>query len=1150
MIAYENTKDLYELVQRAGEEHGNLPFLRWEVEGGIHERSYADFVGRCNAFAEWVQGQKKPQGRNLHVGLLGTGTDPYLTALLGTMEAGAVAVPLDMGMSPKELSAELSLADVDVLFFDEALRAKVQDAAKDPILAGLRVLPMADESGHDVEAICRAHAGAMPMRDFEANTPALIVFTSGTTGKRKGVVLSHGNLIDNLFNSEGLFHPEGETYLNVLPLHHIYCIANDVLWVFCYGRPLCLNQDMRKIIEHMQLFQPSIMFVVPAIAKGLYNYVMACTAKMPGLGLKEVKERALSKRLYKLFCGGGALSPELSSGFEKMGVMVAQGYGMSETSPKITYLDWSRPDKFTSVGKLAKRFQLRFVDGEIQVKGPSVMLGYYNGPDETALAFTNDGWLKTGDVGYMDEEGFIYLTGRKKNTIVLSNGENVAPEQVEALFADDRLVADVMVLGKNDLIAAEFYPDKRVAEALGVTDVRAAIARIVEKHNRELPFYMQIKSFEVREEPFPKTTSGKLIRPQFCARQEESAAQQAGAEVQVESRGRHIREAVEAAIGSAGIGEDDNLFEAGLDSLGGIMLLSELEDLGMSVSWDDLVEHPSVSALRELVTSRGGSPQPHPVLERYPLTNMQVFFVHILRGNTTANLPFLIRLKPHVDVERLRKAVADAFDCHPGLKGQIYQDEEGRFGFYRNDSMRVEVPAISLSEQEFEQVKSTIVQPYRYVKGEPLYHVGIYRTQEADYLFVDVGHAVSDGMTMTILFQDIERLYAGERVPKERYTYFDFVLDEQERNRRGRRERDIRYFMRQMDGLRITKSILTRPDSGNLGKGDFAVLRGRMATLSREQIRSFCKRAGVSDNILFNAAFNYTVSLFRNEHDSVCCTIHSGRTDGRWAHLAGPLFMSCLFRFEEMPGETVPDALRRLAAQNRETLKCFVSNLKSDEMFFQYQGDFLRMNRHADIWAGSVPLQLDSQSFHLQIIADDECFSFEQRYWRNRFDADQLRVFLRVLEAVALAMTCVERVADIRSQLPQTVLPKNPTFEGGLAKVVNDEGLEQPIGGWGHLMVPSGTVWQDSGRLARVLPSGRVDLLQDHGRTIMVEGLRGREYVDLAVLEGRLLALDGVREVRCYVGYRPDNTMNVFAEVNGSQLWDRERIECELGQTV
>jgi hypothetical protein len=323
-----------------------------------------------------------------------------------------------------------------------------------------------------------------------------------------------------------------------------------------------------------------------------------------------------------------------------------------------------------------------------------------------------------------------------------------------------------------------------------------------------------------------------------------------------------------------------------------------------------------------------------------------------------------------------------------------------------------------------------------------------------------------------------------------------------------------------------------------------------MATLSREQIRSFCKRTGVSDNILFNAAFNYTVSLFRNEHDSVCCTIHSGRTDGRWAHLAGPLFMSCLFRFKEMPGETVPDALRRLAAQNRETLKCFVSNLKSDEMFFQYQGDFLRMNRHADIWAGLVPLQLDSQPFHLQIVADDDGFSYEQRYWRNRFDACQLKVFLRVLEAAVVAMTSVERLTDIRLQLPQAVLPKGPVFEGAPAKVVNDEGIEQPLGGWGNLMLLSSAGWQDSGRLARVLPNESIDLLQDHGRTIMVEGLRGREYVDLAVLEGRLLALYGVREVRCYVGYRPDNTMNVFAEVNGSQLWDRERIECELGQTV
>lgn len=1135
MIAFENTHDLFELVQRAGSDYDGEPFLRWEDDGVIAERSYCDFVRRTNALATWLQRLDRPRGRALHVGLLGTGSDPYLTALLATMESGCVAVPLDMGMAPSELAASIRLADVDMLFCDAGLEEKARSALDQGAVVG-DVLPFGD-----VDAICSRFDGEVPTHELAGDTPALIVFTSGTTGKRKGVLLSHGNLIDNLFNSEGLFHPEGEVYLNVLPMHHIYCIANDVLWVFCYGRPLCLNKDMKKIIQHMQLFQPSIMFVVPAIAKGLYGYAMTVAKKHPELGAREAKGLALGKRLYKLFCGGGALSPELSAGFGEMGVMTAQGYGMSETSPKITYLDWSRPDTFTSVGRPAKRMQVRFVDGEIQVKGPSVMLGYYNDPEETALAFTKDGWLKTGDVGYQDDEGFIYLTGRKKNTIVLGNGENVAPEQIEALFGDDRLIADIMVLGREDVIAAEVFPDQRVVEALGITDVHAAIGGIIKRHNADLPFFKQIKSFTVREEPFPKTTSGKLIRPQYRIEAESARTAPSGT-AHKPTLGDRLRSAVEALLGKEGIDEDANLFELGLDSLAGIMLLSELEGLGISMAWGDLVDHASLAGILRFAEEHGQEPAPHPVLERYPLTNMQIWFAHILRGNTTANLPFLIRLKEGTDLVRLAGAISDAFDCHPGLKGEIFPDADGRYGYFRNDSARVEVPVRSVSPDEWQRILPTLVRPYLYEQGEPLYHAGIYRTPDANYLFLDVGHIVSDGMTMTILFQDIERLYAGLPVAKEKYTYFDFVFDEQERNRQGLRERDIRYFTQQMAGLAIRKSILTRPDFAHLERGEFGVLRGAFGSLSRDHVLGFCKTAGVSANILFNAAFNYTVSLFRNEHDSACCTIHSGRTDGRWARLAGPLFMSCLFRFEEKPDETVRDALRRLAEQNRQTMSCFVSNLKCDEMFFQYQGDFLRMNRHADLWAESVPLQLDSQPFHLQIIATTSGFAYEQRYWKNRFDAAQLSVFLRVLEAVVLAFMGTERVSDVRACLPQAVAPRDAVYEGKLAKVVNDEGLVQPIGGWGHLLCLDGVSWSDMGCTARVLPDGSVDLLEKSGRTIMVEGLRGRAFVDLAALERSLCALEGVESADCYVAYRPDNTMGTFATVNGAEIWDNERI--------
>ena len=1145
---YDNTKDLYELVHRAAQAYGEAPYLRWEEEGLIRERSFEEFGKRCDAFGVFLQGQEQPAGRALHVGLLGTGSDPFLTALLGTMAAGCVAVPFDRGSSEAELASGLAQMDVDLLVCDAVyagLGRKMQER-----IPGLREILTAEgeaEGLRSVEEVVREATGKSPAHDFTPERPALIVFSSGTTGKRKGVVLSHGNLIDNLFNSEGLFHPEGEVYLNVLPLHHVYCIANDVLWVFCYGRPLCLNREMSQIIRHMQMFQPSIMFVVPAIAKGLFGYTMAFAKKHPEMSLLQAKQAVLGKRLYKLFCGGGALSPQLSDALGKMGIMAAQGYGMSECSPKITYLDWSRPETFTSVGRPAKRMQLRIVDGEIQVKGPSVMLGYYKDSQETAAAFTEDGWLMTGDLGYQDEEGFLYLTGRKKNIIVLENGENVSPEQIEAKFADDALIADVMVLAKDDVVAAEIYPDLAMAQRLGITDVKAAIERIIEGHNRELPFYQQIKSFTVREEPFAKTTSGKLIRPQYltAAPQKEEVKEERA--LPAEKLSARVRQAVEALLGEKTPAEDGDLFEAGLDSLGGILLLSQLEEAGIALSWEELVAHPTMQAILAAAREKAGAPAAYPVREVYPLTNMQIWFAHILRGNTTANLPFLIRLQEGTDVERLREAVAGAIDRHPGIKGEIYPDGSGRFGFHRRDEEAAQVSVREVTGEEWEKIRPTLVRAYGYTQGEHLYRACIYRTPGADYLFLDVGHIVSDGMTMTILFQDIESLYAGREVAAERYTYFDFVLDEQKRNALGLRARDLAYFAGQMEGYRITKNLFTRTDFPHPEKGDFGVLRGAFPRLSRAAVKEFCRSCGISDNILFHAAFDYTVAMLRNEKDAACCTIHSGRTDGRWARLAGPLFMSCYFRFRQEPGETVREALRRLAAQNRETMKCFVSNLKCDEMFFQYQGDFLRMNRYEKIWAESLPLQLESQPFHLQILAGENGFAYEQRYWKNRMEEGLLKVFLQCLEAVVLAMMTEERVEDLRGRLPQTVIPQMAMSEGQPARVVDDAGFVQPYGGWGHLQVLSEGAWKDTGRTARILPDGRVHDLRSGGQKVMIEGLRGRQYVDLTKVSEAIAAKTGVRPESCFTAYSPDNTMQVYAEVKG-EIWDSEKIRSVLGE--
>src|SRR5699024_9834594 len=158
--------------------------------------------------------------------------------------------------------------------------------------------------------------------------------------------------------------------------------------------------------------------------------------------LEELKKDVYGGRLYRITCGGGYLTEDLAKNYMDIGIEIGQGYGMSECSPVISAPDWNRPDKVASIGKIVNRCEVRIVDGEIQVKSPSVMMGYYKDPENTAEAITDDGFLCTGDLGYLDDEGFLYLTGRKKNLIILSNGENVAPEQIENMFENESIVED------------------------------------------------------------------------------------------------------------------------------------------------------------------------------------------------------------------------------------------------------------------------------------------------------------------------------------------------------------------------------------------------------------------------------------------------------------------------------------------------------------------------------------------------------------------------------------------------------------------------------------------------------------------------------------------------------------------------------------
>lgn len=1181
MITRENTKTIYDLVCSAGDSHGDHVFLRYEDNDVIYEVTYRQFVADCMAVAAWAQEKSRELGHPVRVGLLGGSGHHYLAVMLGVMASGSVIIPMDVQMDADTFCDCVSRSDEDVLFYDWDFRTLAEEAgSRCPALEECISL----QHGRHVacsDNILKNYAGRQVENLAKPEECAMILFTSGTTGRGKGVMLSHGNLIDNVFCTMDTEHPENEIYLNVLPMHHVFCINGDVLIVIRYGSTLCLNRDMTKLAAHILLFEPTVMRMVPMMAKGLYNRIAIMSRQQPGKSLFQIKEEVLGKRLHKVVSGGGYLAPELAANYSRLGISIAQGYGMSECSPKISSPDWNRPDKVASVGKLVEGCQVRIVDEEIQVKSPSVMMGYYKEPDKTAEAITEDGWLCTGDIGYLDEEGFLYLTGRKKNLIILSNGENVAPEQLENLFEDERLIEDILVFGEDDAICAEVYPNFKYAEAANISDIEGTVQEIIKKHNQKLPSYKRIMQCRIREVPFAKTSSKKIIRNQYFTKKKEEKEQEAQVRRPENELQEKLYTCVSNVLGHSRFGIDTELYEAGLDSMGSVLLLTDLyNDLKISITLDELMSHASILKLEAVAKEKEGQGRTdYSWRPKYLLTGVQMFFAYVMRGNTTANLPFFYRLDPRVDLRLLKRSVEQVFELHPELKDVIQFDQEtGAYMNFRDDWKEVNIPIHHLTDAQWEEEKNGLLRPYTYGPGEPLYHIALYQTETEKYFFMDVAHIMGDGMTMNVLFEDINALYAGKAAVPSEYTYYEYILDEKKRDEEGGREENIRYFTEQMKDLKIRRSILTKKEHRGLDFGINAALRNRFEKINRKKLTAFCHENGVSENVVFLTAYNYCISLFSNEKDTVSTSIHSGRTDSRWNRLAGPLFRTYYFRYTENKEETVAEMLKRSGRQIMETMRCYMSNLHADEMFFQYQGDILNINTIGGYPAERQRIQLDSLPFHLQVFSDDKGYYYELRYWENRFDRQQLQVFMTAVECVAEAIMDEHFARRLKRYLPEELFPKHYFVEAGTinweagsrlitdvsaetmvkAYVLDENCRKKPFGGWGTLYIMDhkpadcvdqitnpygpGVLYQTS-CTARILPDGSIHMLEQGGRIIMTESLTGRHFLDLYRLEDTACQYPGVERAEAYVAYGAGNTMVLTLDVYGKNQLDTENLQ-------
>ncbi|MCR5101981.1 MAG: AMP-binding protein [Butyrivibrio sp.] len=517
--------NLRTLWSNAAEKYADLTAVKWLDKKNICEKSYGELndyvckIGRGLAVAGFS---------GSHIAIIGETSLYWVACYLGVVTGNNVAVPLDANLPAEELVELINRSDAEALFISPKLAA-VAEAAKTKCPELKNIWFMEQESStesvnedaenpsirHNIFHLMGLGTIVNSYPEPQDNDLATIIFTSGTTGKSKGVMLSQKNLYDNVFNVDYQAEPGG-VILSVLPIHHAYCLVMDWLKGFSLGTVICINDSFMHMMRNMNIFNPQVMLMVPLMIETIYKKIASARDIEPA--------KIFGTNLKTIFTGGAHLEPFYIDKFAEYGIEVLEGYGMSECSPVITS-NTVNNHKPGSIGRPLDNVEIRFEDGEILVKGSSVMMGYYKMPAETAETL-KDGWLHTGDKGYLDKDGYLYINGRVKNLIIMSNGENVSPEEIENKLALYPLISEVIVSGINNSLVATIYPEQELIKMNGLTDeaVKTSIQDFIDEFNSTQPTYRHITQLVLRDEPFARNSTGKIRRIPAPANQERKHA--------------------------------------------------------------------------------------------------------------------------------------------------------------------------------------------------------------------------------------------------------------------------------------------------------------------------------------------------------------------------------------------------------------------------------------------------------------------------------------------------------------------------------------------------------------------------------------------------------------------------------------------------
>ncbi|MBQ7383694.1 MAG: AMP-binding protein, partial [Clostridia bacterium] len=486
-----------------------------------------------------------------HCALIGKFTYEWALTYYAALSIGAVLIPLDRDWLAEDLADTVEKAEAKFLFGDEDIAEKLQHIAGKVELTAEPVYLNADKEQRTLLSLKEAGKEKFANNpDAYYNTPidpmrmALLVFTSGTTGKGKGVMLNQNAILSDMYNVIHYIDFSDKT-VGVLPPHHTYGSTVMLIGHVMIGSEVYISSGIRYVAKELQEQKPGHMVLVPLYLETFYRRILAnlkekgkydlvfkmikVSNALRRAGIDQRKKffgaihAAFGGEIKTIITGGAPINPEMLQFYDSIGITILNGYGITECAPLIA-VNRSRNVVMGSVGNPIDMVTVKIDEpnedgeGEILVKGPNVMLGYYKDEVATADAF-KDGYFRTGDYGKLGKGGVIYITGRKKNLIILSNGKNVYPEEIENELSATPGVLDIVVYeGQSrrgvtyNAIVAEVFPDKDFFEKNGITDIEAYLKPFVDEYNKKTVPYKKIGILKVREEDFPKNTLRKIQR--------------------------------------------------------------------------------------------------------------------------------------------------------------------------------------------------------------------------------------------------------------------------------------------------------------------------------------------------------------------------------------------------------------------------------------------------------------------------------------------------------------------------------------------------------------------------------------------------------------------------------------------------------------